>query len=198
MSNLKDSVKITDEMKERLNHRYGLLDYTVDGNIDEAEEISFLDNVCDDFNKSDSILETLINDNMDTFFEYSFREKLEFAEYIEENIDEFISSCGVSNLRQALNGGIREYLFSQVFSNLGALYKNVIYLKLNAILRNTGERYNEEMLENSDTAFLNFDSFEIEDMIEEFVSSELDNHLYEKDSYDLYIEFSEFISSKFQ
>ena len=133
---------------------------------------------------------------MDTFFEYSFREKLEFAEYIEENIDEFISSCGVSNLRQALNGGIREYLFSQVFSNLGALYKNVIYLKLNAILRNTGERYNEEMLENSDTAFLNFDSFEIEDMIEEFVSSELDNHLYEKDSYDLYIEFSEFISSK--
>lgn len=196
MSNLKDSVKITDEMKERLNHRYGLLDYTVDGNIDEAEEISFLDNVCNDFNKSDSTLETLINDNMDTFFEYSFREKLEFAEYIEENIDEFISSCGVSNLRQALNGGIREYLFSQVFSNLGALYKNVIYLKLNAILRNTGEGYNEEMLENSDTAFLNFDSFEVEDMIEEFVSSELDNHLYEKDSYDLYIEFSEFISSK--
>lgn len=196
MSNLKDSVKITDEMKERLNHRYGLLDYTVDGNIDEAEEISFLDNVCNDFNKSDSTLETLINDNMDTFFEYSIREKLEFAEYIEENIDEFISSCGVSNLRQALNGGIREYLFSQVFSNLGALYKNVIYLKLNAILRNTGEGYNEEMLENSDTAFLNFDSFEVEDMIEEFVSSELDNHLYEKDSYDLYIEFSEFISSK--
>lgn len=196
MSNLKDSVKITDEMKERLNHRYGLLDYTVDGNIDEAEENSFLDNVCYDFNKSDSTLESLINDNMDTFFEYSFREKLEFAEYIEENIDEFISSCGVSNLRQALNGGIREYLFSQVFSNLGALYKNVIYLKLNAILRNTGEGYNEEMLENSDTAFLNFDSFEVEDMIEEFVSSELDNHLYEKDSYDLYIEFSEFISSK--
>lgn len=196
MSNLKDSVKITDEMKERLNHRYGLLDYTVDGNIDETEENSFLDNVCYDFNKSDSTLESLINDNMDTFFEYSFREKLEFAEYIEENIDEFISSCGVSNLRQALNGGIREYLFSQVFSNLGALYKNVIYLKLNAILRNTGEGYNEEMLENSDTVFLNFDSFEVEDMIEEFVSSELDNHLYEKDSCDLYIEFSEFISSK--
>ena len=58
MSNLKDSVKITDEMKERLNHRYGLLDYTVDGNIDEAEDISFLDNVCNDINKSDSTLES--------------------------------------------------------------------------------------------------------------------------------------------
>ena len=189
---------VPDEIRERLEYRYELDEYDVDNNIDEEEEIIFLESVCNDFHRNCSDLDTLIRENMDSFFEYSFEDKLEFAEYIEEYIDEFISSCGVNSFRQALDGGIREYLFTQFFINAGTIYTNLIYMKLNEILENITE-YKEEMLSESDTLFLNFDSSEIEDMIEDFIDSEIStNCVYDKSADDLYSEFCKFISDEIE
>ena len=133
---------------------------------------------------------------MDSFFGYSFEDKLEFAEYIEEYIDEFISGCGVNSFRQALDGGIREYLFAQFFSNAETIYANLIYMKLNEVLENITE-YKEEMLSESDTVFLNFDSSEVEDMVDDFINSEIyTNCVYDKSADDLYSEFCKFVSDE--
>ena len=191
---------IPDEIRERLEYRYELYEYDVDGDIDKQEEMDFLENVCNDFYNNRSDLDALIRENMDSLFQYSFEEKLEFAKYIEEYIDEFISSCGVNSFRQALDGGIREYLFAQFFSNAEVIYTNLIYMKLNEILENISE-YSEEMLSKSDTVFLNLDSSksEVEYMVDEFIDSEIStNCIYDKSADDLYSEFCKFVSDKIE
>lgn len=189
---------ISNELRERLDYTYELVEYDVDANINEEEEVRFLENICHDFYRDYSDLDTLIRENMDSFFGYSFEEKLEFAKYIEEHIDEFIDSCGVNSLRQALDGGIREYLFAQFFSNAEVIYANLIYMKLNEVLENITE-YKEEMLSESDTVFLNFDSSEVEDIVEDFINLEIyTNCVYDKSVDDLYSEFCKFISDKIE
>ena len=191
---------ISNELRERLDYTYELVEYDVDANINEEEEVRFLENICHDFYRDYSDLDTLIRENMDSFFGYSFEEKLEFAKYIEEHIDEFIDSCGVNSLRQALDGGIREYLFAQFFSNAEVIYTNLIYMKLNEILENISE-YSEEMLSKSDTVFLNLDSSksEVEYMVDEFIDSEIStNCIYDKSANDLYSEFCKFVSDEIE
>lgn len=189
---------VPNEIRERLGRRYELCDYQVDGDIDEKEEISFLESVCDDFYRCCSDLDTLIRENMDLFFGYSFEDKLEFAKYIEDHIDEFIKSCGVNSFRQALDGGIREYLFAQFFANAETIYANLIYMKLNEILENITD-YKEEMLSELDTMFLNFDSSEVEDMVEDFINLKIHtNCVYDKSADDLYSEFCKFVSDEIE
>lgn len=55
------------------------------------------------------------------------------------------------------------------------------------------------MLEEKETLFLNFEPYEIEDFVDEFVNSEVDiNYMYEKNIENLYSEFCEFLSSKIE
>ena len=189
---------ISDELKKRLKYRYELVEYDIEANIDEKEEMDFLENVCDDFYNGRSDLDTLVRENMDPLFEYSFEEKLEFAKYIEDSIDEFIKSCGVDSFRQALDGGIREYLFAQFFSNADILYSNIIYKRLNEMLEGITD-YKEDMLSESDTMFLNFNPSEVEDIIEDFISLEIStSYVYDRSAEDLYSEFCKFISDKIE
>lgn len=188
---------ISKEIEERLEALYDLVDYNLDGNTVEREEKNFLESICEDFYRGND-LNTSIEDNMYPFFEYSLKDKLEFAEYIESSIDEFIRSCGTSSFRQCLDGGIREYLFSQFFSNSLTIYTNVIYLKMNDEIRDIKE-YNDKLLSKTNTIFLNFDNLRVEDFVEEFVNSFGYEHtIYDKTADTLYEEFCIFLSDKLE
>lgn len=194
---------ISNELRERLDYTYELVEYDVDANINEEEEVRFLENICHDFYRDYSDLDTLIRENMDSFFGYSFEEKLEFAKYIEEHIDEFIDSCGVNSLRQALDGGIREYLFAQFFSNAEAIYKNLIFMELNTMLNtlrlDKTYHYEEKRLNEEPTLFLNFDPSDIDNLVDEFIFVEIDsNCIYDRSADDLYSEFCDFLSNKIE
>lgn len=187
---------IPQEMLERLETSYALVDYDVDSNIDDVGEIKFLENVCDDFYRGCSDLQTIIEENMDSFFEYSLSDKLEFSIHIEDYIDDFIRSCGVSSFRQCLDGGIREYLFAQFFSNALNVYSNIIFMKINDEIENIGE-YKDEMLSKPNTIFLNLDVTDLEDAVSDFVnSSEYENTIYDNDADTLYKEFCTFLADK--
>ena len=78
-------------------------------------------------------------------------------------------------------------------------YKNAIYIKINNISKDIKDKYNKKMLEEKETLFLNFEPYEIEDFVDEFVNSEVDiNYMYEKNIENLYSEFCEFLSSKIE
>ena len=164
--------------------------------LNEDKELEFLDNIVRDFSIYDMNLDISIGENMVNFYEYSFETKLEVAKYIEEYIDEFIKDCGVSNFRQALNGGIREYLYAQFFANSSTVYKNAIINKIKEAHNNI-DSYNEDILSNKETLYLNFDSSEIDDLIEEFVNEEFYvGYVYDGSVYNLYEDFCDFLSDR--
>lgn len=184
------------DVEEMLNTTYDLVDYNVDANIDESEEIRFLEGICDDFTRNCGQLDNLIRENMDPFFGYSFEDKLEFAKYIEDSIDENLKCCGASSLRQALDGGIVEYLFSQFFSNAEAVYINIIFTEINDRIDKIQGKFKEEMLKEKETLFLNFEVSELEDLVEEFVNDMNINYVYDGDLEDFYMSFCGFLSDK--
>lgn len=189
---------IPQEMVERLETKYALVDYYVDSNIDDIGEVNFLENICEDYYRGCSDLQNIIEENMYSFFEYSLSDKLEFSIHIEDYINDFIRSCGVSNFRQCLDGGIREYLFAQFFSNALNVYSNIIFMKINDEIENIGE-YKDEMLSKPNTIFLNLDVLELEDAVSDFVNSfGYENTIYDKDVDNLYEEFCSFLSDKIE
>lgn len=190
---------VPEDIQERLNNEYSLVEYDVLANINEDEEIGYLENVCDSFSRDCSSLDTLIGENMDSFFADSMSDKLGYAEYIEDYIDEYISSCGAKSLEQVLDGGIKEYLKAQFFSNAEAIYTNLIFIELNDILEDIKGKYTESMLGDLKTLFLNFDSSDIEEMVNKFVNTEIDTrNIYDGDFNKLYKQFCEFLSEQME
>lgn len=188
---------IEEAIKERLSYRYELLDYKSNGNIDESDEINYLEKVVERFSL-DGVLDDILIDEMISFFEYPFEDKLYNAQYIEDYVDEFIRSCGVSNLRQAINGGIREYLYCHFFSNSETIYKNLIYIKLNEIVKEINTN-GEIKLNEQGNLFLQVTPETVENIIDNFISEELDiNYIYDKNCDTLYREFCEFLSDRIE
>lgn len=186
-------------IQERLNHTYELVEYNVDANIDKDREVEFLEYVVDGFSTICKSLQGVIMDNMEPFFNDLMQDKLGYAFYIKYDIDDFLDGNGANTLEEALNGGIREYLFSQFFSNAEAVYKNLIYMKLNCIAKNIKGKYDKSMLADLKTMFLSLESSEVEELVDDFVNIELDSScIYGERHNDLYMEFCEFVSGKIE
>lgn len=101
-----------EEKRKRVEPLYSLLEYKVDGKIDDCLEMNFLNSVCKDFNNGDE-LSFSIDYNMHPFLNYSTISKLEFAVHIEDWINSFMKICEANSLLECLDGGIIKYLYEQ-------------------------------------------------------------------------------------